>query len=130
MSLHDEYKPTSAPPVEKPQYLFVLIIMATVVLASIVTLEVLTAETKDNSVTIGLILGFGVTITTGILTYQKAEQAKSQSVETHIMVNSRLSEWMLEAKASSKAEGEIIGRKQANERTDMLAKGQSHEGET
>ena len=34
MSLHDEYKPTSAPPVEKPQYLFVLIIMATVVLAS------------------------------------------------------------------------------------------------
>ena len=105
----------------KPNYLPVLIIMATIVLASIVALEVLTPDTKDNSVTIGLILGFGATITTGIFTYQKSEQTEKQSQETHDMVNSRLTEFIENAKGIAHAEGMEEGVRHANERTDALA---------
>ena len=100
-------------------YIILLVIMAGLVLTSIVLLEIFTDG--DNAVTIGLIFGFGATLTTGILTYQRAEKAENQSMETHIMVNSRLSEWMKEAKAASHAEGEQAGRISANERTDKLA---------
>ena len=106
-------------PTNKTPYIVLLVVMATIVLASIVLLEIFTDT--DNAVTIGLIFGFGATLTTGILTYQRAERAETQSMQTHIMVNSRLSEWMKEAKAASHAEGEVIGRDLANARTDKLA---------
>ena len=106
----------------KTPYIVLLIVMAALVMASIVLLEVFSIAGKDNTTTIGLILGFGATLTTGILTYIRAEKAENQSLETHILVNSRLSALMTEAKAASHAEGEMVGRDIANARSDELAK--------
>jgi hypothetical protein len=102
-------------------YIVMLVVMSALIVASIVLLEVYAPADKDNTSTIALIIGFGGTLTATIMTFLKADKAETQAIETHLMVNSRLSQMIENAKAASHAEGEVVGRNDANARTDGLA---------
>jgi low temperature requirement protein LtrA len=112
--IEEQQKTDSLKNPSKTPYVVMIVIMVSVVTLSIVLLETFSPIGKDNSATVLQIIGFAATTTAGLFAYQKSQ-------DTHVMVNSRLSAWMTEAKASSHAEGEIAGRVAANIRTDELA---------
>lgn len=95
-------------------YLLVSGGMAIVGVVAIVVITSLRPD-QDNAVLIATILGLLASTTASILAFQKASS-------THIAVNSRLSEFIVAARAQAKAEGVKEGGKQANERTDVLSK--------
>lgn len=95
-------------------YLLVSGGMAVVGVIAIVVITSLRPD-QDNAVLIATILGLLASTTASILAFQKAQQ-------THLSVNSRLSAFLVAAKAQAKAEGVKEGGRAANERTDKLNK--------
>ncbi len=103
----------TTPPSNKP-YVILIVVMLLIVLLSIAAVEIFSPVGKDTTATITQIVGFGGTILAGMFAFLK-------STDTHQLVNSRLSEWMLNAEKASRADGQQEGRVLANERTDQLA---------
>lgn len=95
-------------------------VIPAVAILGIVSLLLFTPD-RDNSVLIGQIIGFAITITMSTFAYLK-------SADTREVVNSRMDEFKRTlqlsantAAAAAHAEGEKLGREAANQRTDILA---------
>jgi hypothetical protein len=67
----------------------------------------------DALLVIGAVFAFLVPTTASILAFQKSQ-------ETHLSVNSRLDGFIQNAAIASKAQGEAVGRNEANARTDII----------
>lgn len=108
ISISDAVKPNNSK-------IYVLAVVAIVLIsaASIVAVEWLNPD-KDNSLIITAILGFITPTMASIFSFLKAQ-------ETHLMVNSRLTEFMQNSEKAALARGRDEGRVLANERTDALA---------
>jgi uncharacterized membrane protein len=110
--------PNQAKPAS-PQYIIAVVAMFLIAVIGSVTIEVLRPD-KDNSILIALILGFVSTTTPAIMAFMQAREAKEQTKETHMLINSRLTEWMESARKESFSAGVEQGRTDANQRTDDL----------
>lgn len=98
----------------KQPYVLMVLGMVALVTISIVLLETLSPPTRDNSASIAQIVGFAATTTAALFAYQKAQ-------DTHVIVNSRLSQWMAKAEEAALRKGMDEGRDKANKRNDMLS---------
>lgn len=89
----------------KLPYVIVIAIMAIIGLLVIMVITWL-RPTHDNSILIGLVLGFVTTTTVAIFAFLKSQ-------ETHLMFNSRMSEMMENVKEVARLKGEKSGRDEA-----------------
>lgn len=102
------------PTASRQPYVLMTFGMIVLVVISIVMLETFSPATRDNTSTITNIIGFAATTTAALFAYQKSQ-------DTHVIVNSRLSEWMQKSEESALRKGMDEGRDKANKRADMLA---------
>lgn len=89
----------------KLPYVIVIAIMAIIGLLVIMVITWL-RPTHDNSILIGLVLGFVTTTTVAIFAFLKSQ-------ETHLMFNSRMTEMMENVKEVARLKGEKSGRDEA-----------------
>jgi len=98
-------------------YIVAVVVMMALGVGAVVAVTV-DRPSADNTLLIASILGFLAPTTLSLLAFMKAQ-------ETHLSVNSRLDEFMVNAKLAARAEGVAEGRTQgrisADERTDTLA---------
>ncbi len=98
-------------------YIVAVVLIVLIAIASIVSIDIVNPD-KDNTLIIAAILGFITPTIASIFSFIKAQ-------ETHLMVNSRLSQFMENAEIAATAKGKEEGRLAANERTDALSKAAS-----
>lgn len=110
---------TIVPVANNVPYLAVVALMSILAVGFVLGISFL-RPTADNGQLITTILGFIATTTASVLAFMKAQ-------ETHLSVNSRLDEFMSNARLASHAlgvtEGRAQGRTAADARTDALAAG-------
>lgn len=106
----------SRPPNNIP-YVIAVVVMMTLGVIGVVAVT-FARPTQDNTVLVGLILGFLAPTTLSLLAFMKSQ-------ETHLSVNSRLEAFMQAAEEAARAQGvedgRTRGRDDANARTDALA---------
>lgn len=95
------------------QYVVAVLIMSAFGVAAVVSITVL-RPSQDNTVLIASVFGFLLPTTMALLAFLKTQ-------ETHLMVNSRLEDFIKEAKAASRAEGVTEGMHVAEGRSDVIA---------
>jgi hypothetical protein len=108
----DRQKPNNTP--------YVVAVVTMMFIAVVGSAIITVVEPKqDNTVIIAAIFGFLTPTTLSLLAFMKSQ-------ETHLSVNSRLDAFMKTAQdvalGKGLMEGRIQGKKEANERTDELAK--------
>lgn len=88
----------------------------TMIVVALILIGVISVARPDQDIIVLITTVFAVLAPTtlSLLTFMKAQ-------ETHLSVNSRLDEFMVNAKTASHAEGVIEGRDAANKRTDELS---------
>lgn len=94
-------------------YLVAVLIMALIGVLGVVGVTYLRPG-EDNTVLIGLVLGFLAPTTLSLLAFMKSQ-------ETHLSVNSRLDDFIRNAENAARGEGEKAGQRQAEDRADALA---------
>ena len=111
----------TSPPAKTWPYTTILVAVPSLAIVGVIALLILRPG-EMNAALVAQILGFGVTITMATMAYMK-------SSETHAIVNSRMDEFKraLEETATAAAfrartEGQLEGRKAADQRTDALAR--------
>jgi hypothetical protein len=98
-------------------YIIAVIVMALFGVAGVTVIGALRPE--DDIVIIGaMVFGFITPTTLSLLSFMKSQ-------ETHLSVNSRLDQFMENARVAAHGVGLEEGRAEANRRTDELAKGSS-----
>jgi hypothetical protein len=112
MSPERSNKKSIVPQANNVPYLIAVVSMAVVAITGSILITVFRPD-SDIVVVFGLVAGFMTPTTISLLSFMKAQ-------ETHLSVNSRLDEFIYNAKLSSRAEGVEEGRKIANDRTDKL----------
>lgn len=97
-------------------YIVAVLIMATLGVIAVLMLAFL-RPTQDNTAIYVLVFGSLTPTTLALLAFMKAQ-------ETHLSVNSRLDQFIINAGRAERAEGELVGRAagrdQADHRTDTL----------
>lgn len=86
----------------------------------VVTITILRPDLDPLAVS-AVIFGFLTPTTLSLMSYLKAQ-------ETHLAVNSRLDQFIINAAKAAEAVGKEVGRKESEARTDDLAK-QAHYGD-
>lgn len=93
-------------------YIVATVIMSFLTIVAIITVLYLRPG-EDNTILIGVIIGFNTTTTGSLLAFMKSQ-------ETHLSVNSRLDAFIEQSGKVQRAEGKVEGRKDAEEREDEL----------
>jgi hypothetical protein len=105
------------PPPKSPGYIQAALFVGTLGILGVLGLSYL--RPGDDILVLSAI---SFSFTTGIYNVIKTEQTRVQSVETHDMVNSRLTEFIESQALLAEARGEKIGRKKAEDRADAVVK--------
>lgn len=107
-------------------YLIAVVVMFAIAVAGTVTLEVLNPD-KDNTILTAVIIAVVTSSTPGILSFMKSQEnsvkvdkAVAKVEEVHTLVNSKMEVLLEKTSLLAKAEGERIGREEADARTDKL----------
>lgn len=101
-------------PINNKPYITAVVSMMLIGVAGTVLISIFRPE-QDLIVVITAIFGLLTPTTLSLLSFMKSQ-------ETHLSVNSRLDQFIKNADAIARAEGEIKGARTANERTDALSK--------
>jgi Mn2+/Fe2+ NRAMP family transporter len=112
MATEKEKKQLASPPNNTP-YILAVVVMVIAAIAGIAVILVLRPD-SDPLVVSGVIAGIFTPTALSLMSFLKAQ-------ETHVLVNSRMSEAITDAAKAAYGEGMKAGRESANERTDMLA---------
>ena len=91
-----------APVSNNVPYVIAVVVMVFIAITAIVIVATVRPN-EDNVAIYTLIVGSIVPTTTALLAFMKAQ-------ETHLSVNSRLDQFILNADRSARAEGELAGR--------------------
>jgi hypothetical protein len=114
------------PAINSAQYIWAVVAVVLVV-GSFASAIIVFRPDADIALVLTVSFGFASMIITNIFATMKSQEAStqaqaanSQAQETHVLVNSRMSEAVSDAARAAYSEGLEAGRKLANERNDML----------